>query len=148
MLERNEQPKKYSARITMIDTKPSMERYVQKFLAAYPHIDFRIQPLGMEVSPFYDKFIDDSVRRFNPDLFLTEIYVGEGINFSVLRHYLDTFPNLPVVCCSKFISFSGAGRGNYERALKYGAVAALPKIPFPSALDILRYVPGLERHLL
>lgn len=64
--------------------------------------------------------------------------------FRVLRRLSrSSVKRVPVVVCSKYISNSDRDEFK-EKALAYGAVCALPKIPFPQSEDFLRHAREFE----
>jgi CheY-like chemotaxis protein len=125
-------------RVTMIeDSRESQLRFLQS-LSADEQVD--LQPITNE--PFFDDEIEMAIRDFNPDLIILDLRLSRNNDsgFRVLRKLKESphLKDIPVVVCSKYID-SSSKDPNRLMALEYGAIDALPKIPFPKAGDFLKY---------
>lgn len=125
-------------KVTIIeDSRESQVKFLQ---AIKPGVLVELQLIS--APPYFDKKVEKSITSFNPDLIMLDLLLLEETDsgFRVLRQLKDSkyLKKVPVVVVSKFIG-RDPNDMNKLKALDYGAVAALPKIPFPKAEDFLKF---------
>jgi DNA-binding response OmpR family regulator len=128
-------------RVTIIED--SRESQIQFLRSLKKEEEVQLQLISSP--PYFDSKVQESMIDFKPDLVILDLLLLEETDsgFRVLRQLKDskTLKNVPVVVCSKFITNDPKDQ-NRIKALGYGAVEALPKIPFPKAGAFLKHVPG------
>ena len=114
---------------------------MMKFLKSLIPTDI-VELQAVSVAPFFDNKIERAIKRFDPDLIILDLLLVREAEsgFRVLRRLKDSvlLKDVPVVVCSKYIGSDPDDR-NKSKAMKLGAVAAIPKIPFPGVQDFLQY---------
>ena len=99
-----------------------------------------------EPRQYNDRNLDKVITQFNPDLMIIELQLHGGSfdvlsgGYNAIDYYHKNFPTVPIVCCSPYINNSKSGLKNKKRAIKSGAVDALPKMPLPEADAFLKYI--------
>ena len=130
-------------RITIIaDSRETQIRFLRT-LGLHENLEFQ----AITTEPFFDEIIEDAIKAFNPDLIILDLRLTRDneSGFRVLRKLKESesLTDIPVVVCSKFITKNLKDK-NKERAMTYGAVAALPKVPFPKAEEFLKFARPIE----
>lgn len=124
-------------RITVIeDSRESQSKF-------HRSLPFGVEMQLITAAPFFDRKIEDVIHKFKPSLIILDMSLIESTDsgFRVLKQLKESkaLKDIPVVLCSKFISTDPADK--YKgKAENLGAVAALPKIPFPDINDFLRFI--------
>ena len=97
--------------------------------------------------PFFDNAIEAVISEFKPNLIILDLLLEEDIEsgLHVLRKLKcsKSLSCVPAVVCSKFVS-SRLDDDTRRRVLALGAIEAFPKIPFPKAIDFLKYASSVE----
>lgn len=102
-----------------------------RFLESIPASE-NVELQAITVDPFFNDEIEQAIKQFKPDLIILDLRLkrDEDSGFRVLRKLKESsLRNIPVVVCSKYIR--QPNDDNWIKAMRYGAAAALPKIPFP-----------------
>src|SRR4051794_3056414 len=125
-------------RITLIEDSRETQLRLLQSLSLEEEVE--LQPIS--TSPFFDERIEAAIKSFNPNLIILDLRLTQDNNsgFRVLRKLKasESLKEIPVVVCSRFLNSSPENE-NRKKAISYGAVAALPKLPFPKAEEFLRY---------
>jgi len=116
-------------RVTIIEDSKETQR---QFLDSLPESEI-VEMQAIMVEPFFNDEIEIAVKEFGPRLIILDLRLdrSEESGFRILRKLRQSsLKDIPVIVCSKYIT-SSANDENKKKALRYGAVAALPKFPFP-----------------
>lgn len=103
-----------------------------RFLDSVPVTEI-VELQAITVDPFFNDDIEQAIKEFKPDLIILDLRLkrDEDSGFRVLRKLKESsLRDIPVVVCSKYIR--QPHDDNWTKAMRYGAAAALPKIPFPT----------------
>ena len=125
-------------RITLIEDSKETQR---RFLSSLTQVE-EVELQAITVAPFFDSLIEEAIKEFAPDFIIVDLRLMRDVEsgFRVLRSLKSSaLADVPVVVCSHLIS-SESGDPNKTRALLLGAIAALPKFPFPSLQDFLNLI--------
>lgn len=117
----------------------SRETQIRFLESLPPGTDVELQLIT--IAPFFDDLIEKAIGEFCPNLIILDLNLlrDEDSGFRVLRKLKESsLREIPVVVCSKYIGRSPDDL-NRIRALQLGAVAALPKIPFPEPQEFLKF---------
>jgi len=121
-------------RITLIDDSRETQL---RFLAS---VQEEVELQAITVAPFFDDQVETAIKEFDPDLIVIDLHLtrSEESGFRVLRLLKESsVSNIPIVVCSRFISDTSED-ANKAKALLLGAIAALPKFPFPTLQDLFK----------
>ena len=94
--------------------------------------------------PFDDETVLKSVRIFDPDLFIIGLmlYNDTDSGFRVMRRYNKKFPDVPIICISKWLDY----KNTKLKVLKLpGVVDAFLAFPLPQAEEYFGVRPGDRR---
>src|SRR5688572_22193063 len=117
------------AKIVLIEDDPAVLRMTRRALAAGGHTVVAFENGRGAI---------DHLRRENPDLLITDIFMPEMEGIETIQQVRVLKPGLPIIA----VSGSMFGSGDYlEIAAKFGAVATLKK-PFRPA-ELLELVSRL-----
>ena len=136
-----------SIRITVIEDSADAVRRLLELLSK----DYNTEMQHISAPPFFDPTIEKSIERFNPALIVLDLLlIGDSDSGKrVLRSLKGStaLRDVPVVVCSKFITTGKRSDQLRKELSDAGAAAALPKVPFPKAEELLRYakIPYGER---
>lgn len=120
-------------KVTMIEDSREAQL---KFLESIPTNEI-VELQAITVDPFFDEQIEQAITEFGPDLIILDLRLkrDENSGFRVLRQLRESsLKDVPIIVCSKYIGAS-LRDPNRVKALNYGALAALPKSPFPKLQD-------------
>jgi CheY-like chemotaxis protein len=123
-------------RITIIEGSRETQARLRKSVPSEVEIQL------ITAAPFFDEGIEKVIIEFDPNLIVLDLSLMDNIDssFRVLKRLKqsNSLRNVPVVLCSMSIGNRSVDKYKNE-ALKWGVVAVIPKIPFPSFNELLKY---------